>query len=89
MYSKLLQDVMKVEKVEDLCVKIDLKEIVYPLCFISHESLKYLVVDSTGDDGNERKVVIPKSEIISISVVYQQDIDEIFDLDNEEEKMFG
>ena len=81
---------MKVEKVEDLCVKVDLKEgIVYPLCFISHESLKYLVVDSTGEDACERKVVIPKSEIISISVVYQQDIDEIFDLDNEEEKMFG
>lgn len=90
MYSKLLQDVMKVENVEDLCVKVDLKEgIVYPLCFISHESLKYLVVDSTGEDGCERKVVLPKSEILSISVVYEQDIQGIFDSDNKEEKMFG
>ena len=79
---------MDLDDIKDLCVRVDLRELVYPLCFIHSETLKHLVVYSTGDDGNERIVIIPKCEIISVSVVYQQDIDNIFDSDSEEERMF-
>ena len=88
MYSEVLKMVMELDDIKDLCIRVDLREMVYPLCFIHSETLKYLIVDSTGDDGCERKVVIPKSEIISISVVYEQDIDGLFDENKEEERMF-
>lgn len=87
MYTDVLKKTMGLDSIKDLCVRIDLKDMVYPLCFIYSETLKYLVVDSTGDDGCERKVIIPKSEVISITIVYQQDIDGIFE-ENEEERMF-
>ena len=88
MYSEILKKSMNLESIKDLCIRIELKEMVYPLSFIFYENHKYLVVDSTAEDGTERKVVIPKSEIISISVVYQQDIDDLFDCEGEEERMF-
>ena len=87
MYTDVLKRVMGLDSIRDLCVRIDLRDMMYPLCFIDSETLKYLVVDSTGDDGCERKVIIPKSEVISITIVYQQDIDGIFE-ENEEERMF-
>ena len=88
MYSEILKEEMGIDSVKDLCIRVELKEIVYPLCFIRKEYVNYLVIDSTGDDGNERVVIIPKSKIISICVVYQQDIDNIFDEDKEEKVMF-
>ena len=88
MYTDILKKVMNLDNIKDVCVKIDLKDIYYPLTFISYENFKYLVIDATGDDGNERKVIIPKSEIISVSVVYQQDIDLIFEVDDEEKDMY-
>ena len=87
MYTDVLKKTMGLDSIKDLCVRIDLKDMVYPLCFIYSETLKYLVVDSTGDDGCERKVIIPKSEVISITIVYQQDIANIFE-GTEEERMF-
>lgn len=88
MYTDVLKKTMGLDSIKDLCVRIDLKDMVYPLCFIYSETLKYLVVDSTGDDGCERKVIIPKSEIIGISVVYEQDIKGIFDSNNEEKRLY-
>ena len=89
MYSNVLKEVMELEDVKDLCVTVDCKEIVFPLCFIRKETLKYLVVDSTADDGTEKVVVIPKDNILSVNVVYQQDIDRLFEVDGKDEKMFG
>lgn len=88
MYSDVLKEIVEADEIKDLCVRIDLKDLVYPLCFIYAETKRFLIVDSTGDDGCERKVIIPKSEIISVSIVYEQDIQGIFDGDKEEERMF-
>ena len=89
MYGRVLKEVTGLDSIKDLCIRVDLHDLVYPLCFIHSETLKYLIVYSTGDDGNERLVVIPKSEIVSVGVVYQQDIDNIFEDDGKDEIMFG
>lgn len=73
MYSDVLTESMDVE-LKDLCVSIDLGEVVYPLSFIRWETNNYLVIDSTGDDGCERLVVLNKEKILSVNVVYQQDM---------------
>ena len=90
MYTRLLEDTMEVEDIHELCICIDCRDMVFPLCFIRSENLKYLIVDSTRDDGTEGVVVIPKQNILSVSVVYEQDVQKIFDGENnKDEKMFG
>lgn len=69
---------------KDLCVSVDLGDVVYPLSFIREETDNYLVIDSTGDDGCERLVVVAKDKILSVNVVYQQDMFK----DKKEDKMF-
>ena len=66
---------MELEDIKDLCISIDLVEVVYPLCFIREETSDYLVVDNTDENGFEKVVIIPKENILSVKVVYQQDID--------------
>ena len=75
MYSELLKKHMELEDIKDLCISIDLVEVVYPLCFIREETSDYLVVDNTDENGFEKVVIIPKENILSVKVVYQQDID--------------
>jgi len=88
MYSKILKDTMKMDDISELCVSVDCRDIVFPLCFIRSENLKYLVLDSTAEDGTEKVVIVPKSNVLSVNVVYQQDIDRMFEGDDEDE-MFG
>lgn len=87
MYSMILKQA--IGDSVDLCVSIDCRDIVYPFCFIRSETDKYLVVDSTRDDGTEGIVVIPKNNILSVSVVYQQDMDKIFVEEEKKDEMFG
>ena len=75
MITEMLKQAMGMDNIKDLCVSIDLRDAVYPMCFIRKETLKYLIVDSTGVDGCERVVIVPKSNILSVNVVYEQDID--------------
>ena len=76
------------DDISELCVSVDCRDIVFPLCFIRSENLKYLVLDSTAEDGTEKVVIVPKSNVLSVNVVYQQDIDRMFEGDDEDE-MFG
>ena len=88
MYSQILKDEMELENVSDLCVSIDCRDMIFPFCFIRRETLKYLIVDSTRADGTEGIVVIPKSNILSVSVVYEQDLNVLFEGDGDD-AMFG
>ena len=83
MISDLLKESIDVE-LKDLCVSVDLGDVVYPLSFIRWETDSYLVIDSTGDDGCERLVVVAKEKILSVNVVYQQDMFK----EKKEDKMF-
>ena len=79
---------MNIKDIEGICIRVEMDALVYPLCFILEETDNELVVASTGDDGAERIVIINKAKIVSVNVVYQQDIDAIFESDGEENAMF-
>jgi hypothetical protein len=79
---------MELDDISELCVSIDCRDILFPLCFIRKETLKFLVVDSTREDGTEGLVVIPKSNVLSVSVVYEQDLDALF-MEDKKDEMFG
>ena len=59
---------------KDICISVDIGDMVYPLSFIRCETDEYLVIDSTGDDGCERLVIVNKDKILSVNVVYEQDM---------------
>ena len=63
---------------EDICISIDMGVAVYPISFIYDETDDKLIIESTGDDGYERLVVLNKKEILSVNVVYEQDFDKLF-----------
>lgn len=84
MISKYLESLTGLES-KDICVSVDLGEMVYPYSFIHDENHKYLVIDSTGDDGCERIVLIPKDRILSVNIVYQQDVEKLFGVEKRDE----
>lgn len=84
MISKYLESLTGLES-KDICVSVDLGEMVYPYSFIHAENHKYLVIDSTGEDGCERIVLIPKDKILSVNIVYQQDVDKLFKVEKRDE----
>lgn len=88
MYTDILKKIMDIDNIDNLCVSITSKDIVYPFSFIYSESKDYLVIDNTGEDGLERKIIIPKSEIVSITIVYEQDINQLFEDENNNREMF-
>lgn len=84
MISKYLESLTGLES-KNICVSVDLGEMVYPYSFIHDENHKYLVIDSTGDDGCERIVLIPKDRILSVNIVYQQDVEKLFGVEKRDE----
>lgn len=85
--SELLKQSMNLEDITDLCINIELPDNIVSFCFIRSETPTYLIVDATDDNGLEKVVIIAKKEIITISVVYQDEIDSIFETDEFDEKV--
>ena len=79
---------MELDDIKDLCVSIDLLDVVYPLCFIREETSEYLVVDNTDENGFEKVVIIPKDNILAVKVVYQQDIEMLDESEKKDLVMF-
>ena len=86
MISRILESLTEID-MKELCISVDVGEIIYPFSFIRDETPEYLIIDSTGDDGRERMVLVPKDKIISVNIVYQQDMDKLFEK-KEEDRMF-
>ena len=57
-----------------ICVNITTITDIYNLCFIDYEDHEKIGVYITGSDGRERFLIIYKDQIVSIQVVYEQDI---------------
>lgn len=78
-YLEILKEKMNYETIDDVkencCLNISTELDVYNFCFIDFETDEYLGVYITHNDLTERFMLISKKYIISISVVYQQDID--------------
>ena len=65
-----------------ICLTITTITDIYNLCFIEYEDEDKLGVYITGDDGRERYLIINKAQIVSLQVVYEQDLK--FTTDNED-----
>ena len=57
-----------------ICLNITTITDIYNLCFIEYEDETKLGVYITGDDGRERYLIINKAQIVSLQVVYEQDL---------------
>lgn len=75
-YIEQLCKWVKCEKsgIKDICVTIDTENNTYPLSFIEFETRDFLGINYTDTDFKERFVVLNKKYIISIAMVYQDDI---------------
>ena len=67
---------MKCEKKDcsEVCVTITTETEVYPLSFIEFETRDFLGINYTDTDFREKFVVLNKKYIVSIAIVYRDDI---------------
>ena len=76
-YSDVLKKVMKYDSVEDIkdcCINVLTEFVQYNFCFIDFETEDLLGLWVTHEDFTERFVVLEKKYVVSISIVYEQDI---------------
>lgn len=84
--SEILKRHMEIDDVTEICISLELEDGILPLCFIREELEDVIVIDSTDELGYEKVVIVPKKSIVTVSVVYQDDIDSIFETDEFDEK---
>ena len=70
---ELLTRTLKTD-IEYICLNITTITDLYPLYFIDYEDHEKIGGYITGDDGRERYLIIYKQQIVSLQVVYEQDI---------------
>lgn len=89
-YTEMLAKVMDIstEEVAHLCVCITTLDMIYALSFIEEEDDDYVGVYYTTSDGKEKFVILNKEQIMSIEVVYEQDIKEALEYEEEDDSMF-
>lgn len=74
-YTQLLQKGVKGNMdVSDIPVTIHTIDMQYPLSFIDFEAEDTLGINCTAEDGTERFVILNKKHIVDISVLYEDDI---------------
>ena len=67
---------IKVGSIDDVPVNVYLlDDTIYPLSFILDETDDLLTIAVTDPDGFERAKIIPKENLSSIELVYQQDLE--------------
>ena len=71
--TELLHTALEISP-EHICLNITTITDIFNLCFIEYEDEDKLGVYITGDDGRERYLIINKTQIVSLQVVYEQDI---------------
>lgn len=72
----------KESEINEACVNILTETDEYPLSFIEFETRDFLGIKTTREDFTEGFVVLNKKYVVSISIVYQNDI--IIQTDEEE-----
>ena len=67
---------IKVSSIDDVPVNVYLlDDTIYPLSFILDETDDLLTITTTDPDGFERAKIIPKENLSSIEIIYQQDLE--------------
>ncbi len=67
--------------INNICLNIETENMVYPLAFIEFEDEDFIGINYTEDDFTERFVVLNKKYVISMAMVYN---DEIFGEEEDE-----
>jgi len=69
---------IQVSSIDDVPVNVYLlDDTIYPLSFILDETDDLLTIAVTDPDGFERAKIIPKENLSSIEIIYQQDLQQI------------
>ena len=69
---------IQVSSIDDVPLNIYLlDDTIYPLSFILDETDDLLTIAVTDPDGFERAKIIPKENLSSIEIIYQQDLQQI------------
>lgn len=71
--GELLRKELNIDE-KNICVNISTIIADYNMCFIEYEDEEKLGVYITGNDGRERYLIINKESIVSLQVVYRDDI---------------
>jgi len=80
---------IKVSSIDDVPVNVYLlDDTIYPLSFILDETDDLLTIAVTDPDGFERAKIIPKENLSSIEVIYQQDLEPPTTTPKNEDKMY-
>ena len=71
--TELLKKELNIDP-KHICTNITTITDIYQLCFIEYEDHEKIGAYITGEDGRERYLIIYKTQIVSIQVVYENDI---------------
>ena len=71
--TELLHTAVEIDP-KNICLNISTTIDIFNLCFIEYEDENKIGVYITGEDGRERFLIINKSQIIALQVVYENDI---------------
>ena len=77
-FLEVLQKIGKYETIDDVkeycCIHILTEFVQYNFCFIDFETDEFLGIYYTAEDFTEKFVLLSKKYIVSMSLVYQQDL---------------
>ena len=84
--TELLHTAIEIDP-KHICLNITTITDIFQLCFIEYEDNEKIGVYITHEDGRERFMIIYKQHIISLQVVYEQDISYFQNTNDEEDIM--
>ena len=75
-YSSLIRTIMKVSDSElsEVCINVITEDCAYPFSFLEYEDEKYLGIYYTAEDFSERFIILNKKYIVSVGIMYEQDL---------------
>ena len=84
--TELLHIALEIDP-KHICLNITTVTDLFNLCFIEYEDEEKIGVYITHEDGRERFMILYKQHIISLQVVYEQDIQLLTDLEENSDIM--
>ena len=74
-------------KLEDLCFAVSTKDFDFPFSFFAFENDEFLGLLVTDEEGTEKLHVIVKSEIVYIRIHYLDELQALFEIDDNEHQV--
>ena len=74
-------------QLEDLCFAVSTKDFDFPFSFFAFEDDEFLGILVTDEEGMEKLHLIVKSEIVYIRIHYLDELQALFEIDNNEHQI--